>query len=679
MIQTDARAHPVDAGTVVPTLVTLGREVLGQLGAGLRREWIVTNGLGGYATGTSLGIPTRAYHGLLVAAVNPPVDRTVLVSGLEEWVSTGGGSAVALHAFGRPDGTIEGDGFRRLRSLELEGMLPVWRYDAGGGVEVERRVWMEHGASTTWVRYSVHGGPVHLELVPLVTARDHQEVDRPAEDPAVEPRPDGVRFRFADGPWVTVRAAGARFETEGGWTGPIALSEQAARGEGDDADAFRLGRLRLRVEEDRPVTLVLSTESAPDLDGEAALARARARQRALIEQARASAASPFVRQLVLAADQFLVERQIPRSAGEERERGRTVIAGYHWFNDWGRDTMIALAGLTLATGRPAEGAAILRSFSRFVRDGLLPNNFPDHVGEEVGYHTIDASLWYAVALERQRAATGDEALVDELLPVIRQILDAHIAGTRYGIGMDPADALLRGAAEGYQLTWMDAKVEDWVVTPRRGKPVEIQALWVNALLLCAGWLRARGDDVAAQRYERIADQATRTFRARFWRPELDHLADVIEGPEGDELHLRPNQIFAVSLPHLLVEGVEARAVVDSVGRALLTPGGLRSLAPDDPAYRPRFMGDRWFRDAGYHQGTAWSWLIGPWVDALVRIGEPERALAALRPFEAHLSDGGLGTISENFEPTPPFEPRGCIAQAWGVAEVLRCWRALTGE
>ena len=664
-------------GTAVPTLVRLGRDVLGDLEAGLRREWLVTNGLGGYASGTALGIPTRAYHGYLVAALNPPVDRTVLVSGLEERVRIDA-ETFALHAFVRPDGTLEGDGHRRLATLHLEGTLPVWRYQVAAGIELERRVWMEHGASTTYVRYGAIGGPVELVVAPLVTARDHQMVDRPSAEPEIELIDDGVRVRFGNAPWVAIRLEGASFQEGGGWSGPIALREQAARGEGDDTIAYRPGSLFVRLDPDRPVTLVLSAEAQPELDGEAALDRARARQEGLVGQARASDASPFVRQLVLAADQFLVGRRIPRPQGK-RERGRTVIAGYHWFNDWGRDTMIALAGLTLTTGRAAEGVAILRSFARFVRDGLLPNNFPDHETEAVGYHTLDASLWYVVALERQRAATADEALVDELLPIVRGILDAHIAGTRYGIGMDPADAMLRGGAEGFQLTWMDAKVEDWVVTPRRGKPVEIQALWVNALRLCAGWLRTRGDAERADRYEDLGERATSSFRARFWRPELGHLADVVDGPAGDELKLRPNQLLALSLPHPLVDGDEARAVVAAVGRSLLTPGGLRSLAPDDPAYRPRFMGDRWFRDAGYHQGTVWSWLIGPYADALVRIGEPERALDALRPFESHLTDGGLGTISENFEPSAPFEPRGCIAQAWGVAEVLRCRRELTGE
>ncbi|HVL54649.1 MAG TPA: amylo-alpha-1,6-glucosidase [Vitreimonas sp.] len=661
-----------------PTLVDFRGDVLRDLDAGVRPEWLVTNGLGGYASGTASGVPTRAYHGYLIAAVNPPVDRTVFGSGLRERV---GGEA--LHVLERPDGSLDGDGHTRLERLRLDGMLPTWTYALGEGRHVERRVWMEHEASTTYVRYElVEGEPAVLDIEPLATARDHQEVDRPPASPRVERLPDGLRFQFEGRPPVAIRCRGAAVDDSGRWEQPFALREQAARSEGDATTSFAVGRLQVELVAGRAVTLVLSTEdigAEGALDGEAALARVTARQEDLIAGAGASNASSFVRQLVIAADQFLVGRRIPAGRGRPPEPGRTVIAGYHWFNDWGRDTMIALAGLTLATGRPAEGAAILRSFARFVRDGLLPNNFPDHEDQEVGYHTIDAALWYPVAIERQRVATGDERLVEDLLPVVRQILDRHISGTRFGIGMDPDDGLVRGAAEGYQLTWMDAKVEDWVVTPRRGKPVEIQALWINSLRMVAGWLRTRGEDVEAKRYEEIAVRATESFLARFWRPELGFLADVVDGPDGDELKLRPNQLFAISLPHPLVDEAAARSVVTTVERELLTPGGLRSLAPSDPDYRPKFHGNRWFRDAAYHQGTVWAWLIGPYVDALVRLGDREAALEALRPFEAHLSDGGLGTISENFEPTRPFEPRGCIAQAWSVAEVLRCRRALAGE
>jgi predicted glycogen debranching enzyme len=343
--------------------------------------------------------------------------------------------------------------------------------------------------------------------------------------------------------------------------------------------------------------------------------------------------------------------------------------------------MISLPGLCLATGRHDEGATILRSFARFVRDGLLPNNFPDSADDLPEYHTIDASLWYPIAIRAHALATGSPALVDELLPTLRTILDAHVAGTRFGIGMDPTDGLLRGGADGCALTWMDARVDGWVVTSRRGKPVEIQALWINALRIVGGWLAERGDpDGTGARYLGIARRAAGAFVDRFWRPELGHLADVVDGPDGDELALRPNQVFALSLPHPLVEGSMATAILDAVGRSLAVPLGLRSLAPADPAYRRTYQGDRRARDAGYHQGTVWTWPIGAYAEAVARIHhDPAAGLAILRPFEDHLRAAGLGSVSEILEPEPPFEPRGCPYQAWGVAEVLRVWRELGGE
>jgi predicted glycogen debranching enzyme len=342
--------------------------------------------------------------------------------------------------------------------------------------------------------------------------------------------------------------------------------------------------------------------------------------------------------------------------------------------------MIALPGLCLATGRPEEAATVLRSFARFVRDGLLPNNFPDRSGEVPEYHTMDASLWFPIAVRAHALATASEALVDELLPALRSILDAHLAGTRFGIGMDPADGLLRGGADGYQLTWMDARVDGWVVTPRRGKPVEIQALWINALRTVGVWLQARGDgDGTGARYLEVARRAEAAFLPRFWRPERGHLADVVDGPEGDDTSLRPNQVLALSLPHPLVTGERARAALDAVDRELVVPLGLRSLSPSDSAYRARYQGDRRYRDAGYHQGTVWTWLIGAYAEAVASLRGPAAGLDVLRPFEGHLRDAGLGSVSEVLEPEPPYAPRGCPAQAWGVAEVLRVWRALGGD
>jgi predicted glycogen debranching enzyme len=698
----EVRSRDTAAMRATPNLVELGRETCGQLEAALRREWLVTNGLGGYAHGTLAGIPTRAYHGYLVAALRPPVDRVVLVAGLEELLTVDGQTS-PLHAFERDDGAITPTGYGNIERFGLDGMLPVWTYGVGG-VRLERRVWMAHGRNTTYVRYRHAWGsdPVELSVMPLITRHDHHDPRTGIAAPRVR------LLDHAEGqPGVIVETPGwpLRAWSTGGTVSAVAggraarrrlrLRKEAARGLADRVDAFAQCVFSIRLEPGEAWALVLTAESTPDPEPEDSLAATLARQEWLLRTAAAEHADPVVRQLVLAADQFIVERQI---AGGE-EAGRTVIAGYPWFNDWGRDTMIALPGLALATGRHADAAVILRSFGRFVRDGLLPNNFPDHADEIPGHHTIDASLWYPLALDAYARATGDHALVRDLLPVMSGIIDAHVSGTRHRIGLDPRDGLLRGGEPGVQLTWMDAKVEDWVVTPRIGKPVEIQALWVNALRIVAGWLETLAPDVAAQpvalgdgrgngatdrpraaAYRAIAERAEASFADRFWRPELGWLADVVDGPDGDDLALRPNQLLALSLPHPLVTGERARLVLKAVTGQLLTSFGLRSLAPPDPAYRDRFEGDRWFRDGAYHQGTVWSWLIGPYVDAYLRVtGDVEGALAALAPFANHLRDGALGSIAEIFEPEPPFDPRGCVAQAWGVAEVLRTWRGLTGQ
>lgn len=606
----------------------------------------MTNGLGGYAFGSADGVPTRSYHGLLIVARKPPVDRRVIVAGLTERVRRVGGERIDLSAV------------EHLRGWRLDGRHPVFTYFIDG-LTVEKRVWMAQGKHTTYVRYElIDGGDVlELELTPMVTERDHHAVRNHRPDDAP---PADLRI-LLDGDPVRVRPIGVV---------RMHLPEETARGLLDETDALAVAPIRARLKPGAAVTLTLTMETDEPDDAETAFAETRQRDARLVAAAGAEVASPFVQALVLGADAFVVRRDV-----HDVPDGRTVIAGYPWFNDWGRDTMIALPGLCLATGRHDEARSILRAFARFVREGLIPNDFPDDAQGEPAYHTMDATLWFVQAVRAYVAtvkATGDDAFLAELLPTIRAIVDAHIAGTRFGIGMDPADGLLHGGADGVQLTWMDAKVDGWVVTPRRGKPVEIQALWINALQEFAAW---SGD----ASYTAIADAATISFRARFWRPEIGYLADVVDGPDGDDTSLRPNQLLALSLPHPLVDVPIARSVLGVVGRELAVPLGLRSLAPSEPAYRPDFQGDRRFRDSGYHQGTVWTWLIGPYADAVARFGGgPAAALAVLKPFRAHLDEAGRGSVSEILEPEPPFGPRGCPFQAWGIAEVLRAWRAHGG-
>jgi predicted glycogen debranching enzyme len=402
------------------------------------------------------------------------------------------------------------------------------------------------------------------------------------------------------------------------------------------------------------------------------------RRRRLLAAAPSTVRCGVAAELVLAADQFIItpagrlaDAARARAVGDEI---RTVIAGYHWFTDWGRDTMISLEGLTLTTGRHREAGSILRTFAHYVRDGLIPNLFPDGSDEGL-YHTADATLWFFHAIDRFLTLTDDRATLAVLLPTLLEIAAAHRAGTRFGIGMDPADGLLRQGAPGFQLTWMDAKAGDWVVTPRRGKAVEINALWYNALRLLARWLGEERDEAAAAPFRELAERVRASFNARFWYAAGGYCYDVVDGPDGDVAELRPNQLLAVSLPHPVLDPARWRDVVRIVEAQLLTPVGLRSLAPGNPAYKAKYFGDLRTRDAAYHQGTVWAWLIGPWVDAWLRVHPDDRAGARrfVLGLAEHLGEFGVGSIAEIFDAEAPFTPRGCIAQAWSVAEELRCW------
>ena len=360
-------------------------------------------------------------------------------------------------------------------------------------------------------------------------------------------------------------------------------------------------------------------------------------------------------------------------ARAEGDEVRTVIAGYHWFTDWGRDTMISLEGLTLTTGRALQAGYILRTFAHYVKDGLIPNLFPEGASQGL-YHTADATLWFFHAIDRYHQYSRDDRTLRRLLPVLLDIVDHHVRGTHFGIGVDPADGLLRQGAPGYQLTWMDAKAGDWVVTPRRGKAVEINALWYNALRLMERWLSENQDAVRAGEMRERADRARDSFNRRFWCEEAGHLYDIVDGEEGDDRALRPNQLLSISLPNPVLSQPRWKQVLEVCRRELLTPVGLRSLAPGHPDYKPNYHGDLLTRDAAYHQGTVWSWLIGPFVDASLRVYPDDRDSARhlLDGLVAHLGDAGIGTVSEVFDAQPPFTARGCMAQAWGVAELLRC-------
>ena len=645
------------------------------------REWLVTNGLGGYASGTVLGVPTRRYHGLFVPNLAHPEGRHLMIGRYDEELIAGDARAL-LGGADLEDGTTESDAGRVLREFVLDGLTPTWRFEVGGST-VEKSIVMPHGRNVVCVLYRLVAGPaVRLHTRPYAVFRrqDAPLVVAPApfrvtieggrHELALADSPLALRFRVRpDGVFVAHERTPA-----------CALyREERDRGYEHVELNFSPGYYAVDLRAGRPVTFIATTDDwrALEVDGEEALAAERQRTAALLALAPPAAREGFPAQLALAADQFLV---LPGSRLEEALRAgsagievRTVIAGYHWFGDWGRDTMIGLEGLTLATGRLREAAAILRTFARYVRDGLLPNLFPEGA-REARYNTIDATLWYFHALERFVRACASIDLVRELYPVLEDIVTHHVAGTRFGIGVDPADGLLAGGADGVALTWMDARFEDWVVTPRRGKPVEVQALWHNALALMADWAAALGRPDGE--YRERAAHARAAFNARFWNPRAESLFDVVDGPGGDDASFRPNQIFAVSLRFPVLEERRWRAVVDAVQGRLLTPYGLRTLAPSEPEYRRDYHGDLRARDAAYHQGTVWPWLIGHFVDAWLRVyDDPVRARAMLDAFPEHLCQAGIGSVSEICDAEPPFRPRGCIAQAWSVGEVLRAWQA----
>lgn len=653
--------------------IAFGREICGDLTAAFRREWLVTNGLGGYASATLAGIPTRSYHGLLVAALTPPVARTVLVAAMDEWVNYAG-TRYPLSTFEFGGDSIAPAGYRHLESFRLEGTLPVWTYAIADAL-IERRVWMEYGSNTTFVRYRMlrGSGPLDVEATPLLTWRSfHALTSGNGQAVSLESDEHAVAVRFGESAPFWLASDRASFEPSGSWWWGFHFREETARGLGDRGDLYAPGTFRVTVRVGESVTVVASTGQLAEITSDLSLESALDRQRTLLSNAAVQQSSPMVQQLVLAADQFIVAREVPGDV-----RGESVIAGYHWFNDWGRDTMIALPGLCLSTGRAAEAERILRTFAQYVDRGLLPNNFPDQAGVIPGYNTADATLWYVLAIHRYVEQTGDQTLAIDLFPTLEEIVRNHLEGTRYHIGVDPEDGLLHAGEAHVQLTWMDAMVGDWVVTPRIGKPVEINALWYNVLRimsqLASSTQLARGDiDYAAQ-----AARVRQSFSTRFCHAEMSHLADVVDGPDGDDWSIRPNQIFAVSLPFPLIEGDVARRVLSAAGQHLLTSYGLRSLAPSDPAYRAEYRGNQLARDGAYHQGTVWSWLLGPYAEAMFRIdGDSVSALNILRPMSDHLRDAGLGTISEIFEAGAPHLPRGCIAQAWGVAETLRVLRLL---
>jgi predicted glycogen debranching enzyme len=663
----------------------LGRDAVGGFENATRNEWLLTNGIGGYASSTIGLLNTRRYHGLLVASLRPPVERIVVVAKADTIMRYAGVStSLATNEYG--DGTIDPRGYAHLDSFHLEGQHPVWTWIVADAV-LEQRIWMVRGRNTTYVQFHLvrASTQVELEVRPLCTYRDYHSLRRGHVDVGVMATHDGLQVSFPDARPYRIGVEGGNVTVAPDWYWNFRHREESARGLDELGDLFMPGVIHMTLSPGATSSVVLSLDSRPAMSTDLALREDLRRQSELFDVVKAKVAQPVIRsslekQLILAADQFIVERDNTDGLA----LGKTVIAGYPWFADWGRDTMIALPGLTLATGRFDISASVLRTFASFLDEGMLPNRFPDG-GEKPEYNTADATLWFFVAIDEYVRATSDESLRKDLYPALKESLTWHMRGTRFGIAVDAKDALLTSGVPGVQLTWMDAKVGDWVVTPRIGKCVEINALWYNALHIMRGFANQENDVDAERHYSELIERVADSFDRRFWFVRDNHLFDVVDGPEGelDELGrrcdatLRPNQLFALSLRHPLLTGVRARAVVDVCARRLWTPVGLRTLAPDDSRFVSRYMGAQRERDGAYHQGTVWGWLLGPFALAHFRAyGDADMARKYLTGVEAHLREGCIGQASEIFDGSAPFTPRGCSAQAWSVAEILRAWRQL---
>ena len=684
--------------------IQFGREICGNLETSENREWLVTNGIGGYASGTISGLLTRTYHGLLLATLQPPVGITLMLTKLDETV-TYNDASYPLHTNRWADGTIAPDGYKNIESFYLDGTTPVWVHACADAL-VEKRVWMQQGENTTYIRYTMLRGslPLNLTLKALVNYRDRHSTTNSSDLLYEIAKCDqGIRIKaFPNTSDLCLSAIKNQetipWEIDNEWYQDFALSIEKYRGLNSVEDHLCAGNCSVTLNLGESVTIVASAEDWGSWrrgDGEmgrqgdkgdketreAREAReARGirglRDKELIElfskNTKLKTVPSWIEQLVLAADQFIVDRPL-----EDVPDGKTIIAGYPWFSDWGRDTMISLPGLTLTTGRFKVAKVILQTFAKYIDKGMLPNVFPDQ-GETPEYNTVDASLWYFEAIRDYFAHTNDKQLIIELFPALAEIIDWHRRGTRYNIHLDD-DGLIYAGETGVQLTWMDAKVGDWVVTPRIGKPVEINALWYNALAIMSEFARLLGKSDAE--YLEMAANTRKGFQ-RFWNADLNYCYDVLDTPNGNDDSLRPNQIFAVSLPVPkegksllpLLDDQQQKQIVDTVSRHLLTSYGLRSLSPEHPDYVYIYGGNPLQRDGAYHQGTVWGWLIGHFVQAHLRVYKnPELARSFIEPLADHLQGGCVGTMSEIFDGDAPFIPRGAFAQAWSVAEVLRGW------
>ena len=635
------------------------KSVLQDFKESIRHEWLETNGLGGWASSSIIGCNARRYHGLLVAAIVPPAERMALVSKLDETIVIAQTRfELGVNNYG---GVIHPNGNQHQSSFTRD-LFPQFVYEAGG-VILKKTIAMVHGENTTLIIYDVIKAEERftLELLPLLSVRGYHSLMHVNGAVHHEASFSDHIFKTKayDGtPDIFIKIPGADYYHNPNWYFHFNYDIEKYRGLDFAEDLFAHGNFSVSLGQGDSLGIIISTEDPSGRDAKELLAKESSRRQLLFKD---QPNDETLQQLLLAADQFVVKRD---------EDLKTVIAGYHWFTDWGRDTMISLPGLCLSTGRFDDAKKILAAFAKTVSQGMLPNRFQDN-GAPPEYNNVDGTLWYFIAIYKYLQATNDkEFVLGELLPVLKEIIDWHFKGTRYSIHATE-DGLLYSGEQGVQLTWMDSKIGDWVVTPRTGKAVEINALWYNALSIYSLLLELEGSNDAAIQIKQKALLAKKSFNDQFWNNEAGCLYDVVNANEKDD-SLRPNQLFAISLPFSLLENQKAASVIKIVTEKLYTPVGLRSLSPGDPSYTSCYEGDSFKRDSCYHQGTVWSWLLGAYVDALIKIGTDKSLVKnVVENFTYHLNEGCIGSVSEIFDAEPPHAPKGCAAQAWGVAEILR--------
>ena len=643
-------------------MLTKDKTVLNNYDEAVQDEWLETNGLGGWAGSSIIGCNTRRYHGLLVAATVPPTERMNLVNKLDETIILSNQRFdLSTNDYGD---VISPQGYQYLSSFKKD-LFPEWIYEVNG-IKLTKTIAMVHGENTTLIIYKVEKAnePFILELLPLISARGYHSLQHAYNNIFWDVQFENGIFKnqpFYGAPNIYLSVPGATYKHDPHWFYRFNYAVEKYRGLDFEEDLFNHGMFTLELKEGDSLGIIISTEDPQNRNVHILLEQENLRRKDLIKSYEKN---ETLQQLILAADQFIVKRD---------EDLKTVIAGYHWFTDWSRDTMISLPGLCLSTARYEDAKKIIAAFAKNVSMGMLPNRFTDN-NEPPEYNNVDGTLWYFVAIYKYLEHTNDtEFILKEILPVLKNIIDWHFKGTRYNIHVDE-DGLLYAGEKGVQLTWMDAKIGDWVVTPRMGKPVEIQALWYNTLNIFSKLLEMNGQEEDARIVCIDANKAKKSFLQKFWFEEGHYLYDVIDEKENPDATLRPNQLFAISLPFALIEGEQAEAVLKIMEEQLYTPVGLKSLPKSDVHYVPVYGGDTYHRDSSYHEGTVWSWLLGPYIDALMKSeseNKKAKAKKVIEDFKYHLNEGCIGSVSEIFDADEPHHPRGCVAQAWGVAEILR--------